>query len=92
MVFGISSGGVGIGLFGGGSGCYFQLGCDGRNRVADLLAKKGRTLRMDSTIFLDPPAGTLSLVEEEQPSHSLTIDTSTEVELVVSFDPGGIGC
>ncbi|KAK9030490.1 hypothetical protein V6N11_031916 [Hibiscus sabdariffa] len=63
-----------------------------RNRVTDLLVKRGRTLRMGSSIFLDPPGDTLSLVEEEQPAYSLTIDTPIEVELVVSFNPGGIGC
>ncbi|KAK9011299.1 hypothetical protein V6N11_044151 [Hibiscus sabdariffa] len=61
------------------------------NRVADLLANKGRSLCIDSSIFLDHSTDTLSLVEEEHANHSLTLDTPTEVGLVVSFESGGIG-
>ncbi|KAK8568467.1 hypothetical protein V6N12_007018 [Hibiscus sabdariffa] len=62
------------------------------NRVADMLAKRGRNLHMDSMSFAMPPMDMVRIVEEESRDSPQTAALSQLVEIVASFDPGGTGC
>ncbi|KAK8600912.1 hypothetical protein V6N13_059337 [Hibiscus sabdariffa] len=64
----------------------------GNNRVIDMLAKRGRNLHMESSIFAIPPVDIVRIIVEEAQVSSQAADMSHLVGLVASFDLGGAEC
>ncbi|KAK8987112.1 hypothetical protein V6N11_055425 [Hibiscus sabdariffa] len=60
--------------------------------VANMLAKRGQNLHMDSMSFAMPQVDMVRIVEEESRDSPQTIASSQLVEIVTSFDPEGTGC
>ncbi|KAL4385217.1 hypothetical protein GQ457_15G009690 [Hibiscus cannabinus] len=59
------------------------------NRIADLLAKRGRNMQLVPLRFVTPPVELERLVEEEARALQQSAASSQLVDIVAPFDPGG---
>ncbi|KAK8569143.1 hypothetical protein V6N12_007675 [Hibiscus sabdariffa] len=59
------------------------------NDIADRLAKQGRELGMDSTLFTMAPVDIACFIEKEQRDSSPVTALPLTIEQEMTFDPGG---